>query len=447
MVLQNRKVLVVGSGKTGIATARFCLDRGARVTLNDRKAAIEAPQDLLAAGLILAAGGHDSSLFLSHDLIVLSPGVPVDMPPVAEARDRGIEVISEIELAFRFMKAPLIAVTGTNGKTTTTSLIAALLQAGGKEVFTGGNIGTPLIDCCGTGAAYDYVVAEVSSFQLEAVSRFRPAISVLLNITDDHLDRHDGFASYCSAKARIFENQQGSDIAVLSADDTAVAGLAGSVGAEVFFFSRSLPLEHGAWYDGLFHFGRRKDGSSLSIDASGARLHGAHNIENMLAAGSVGFLCGLPADVIREALISFKGLPHRMELVDEVDGVKFFNDSKGTNVGAVVKSLESLDSPIILIAGGKDKGGSYRPLEELLKAKGKALVVLGEARQRMADSLGHAVPTVMADSLDAAVAEAFSRAAPGDAVLFSPACSSFDMFSSYAHRGKCFVDSVKKLKE
>ena len=446
MNLQGKTVLVVGAGTTGISTARFCLGKGARVTLNDKQATIDAPQDLLNAGLSVVAGGHDVKTFLSHDLIVVSPGVSVMIRPVIEAQARGIEVISEIELACRFLQAPLIAVTGTNGKTTTTSLIGALFQAAGKKVFVGGNIGTPLIDCCRRDERYDYAVAEVSSFQLEAIKHFRPAISVLLNVTEDHLDRHDGFAAYRGAKARIFENQRASDIAILSADDAAVASLAPLTGAEVFYFSRSRPFENGAWHDGAFHFSRRKDRRSLSVDASGAHLQGAHNIENMLAAGSVGFLCGLPAEVIRETLVSFKGLAHRMEFVKELRGVKFINDSKGTNVGAVVKSLESLDGPVILIAGGKDKGGSYQPLEGLLKNKGKALVVLGEARERMAASLGHAVPTVVADSLDAAVAEAFNRAAPGDTVLFSPACASFDMFLSYAHRGRCFVDSVKKLK-
>jgi len=446
MDLSNKKVLVVGSGKTGISSARFCLEKGACVTLNDQQEHITAPQDLLDRGLRLVAGGHDSETFASHDLIVISPGVSVMIAPVVEALARGIEVVSEIELACRFLQAPLIAVTGTNGKTTTTSLIGALFQAAGKKVFVGGNIGTPLIDCCLTGEQYDYVVAEISSFQLEAIREFRPAISVLLNVTDDHLDRHDGFAAYLAAKARIFENQRASDIAILSADDAAVASLAPSIRAEVFYFSQSRPFENGAWHDGLFHFLRAKDRRSLSLDARGAHLQGSHNIENMLAAGSVGFLCGLPAEVLRETLISFKGLAHRMEFVTELRGVKFFNDSKGTNVGAVVKSLESLDGPIILIAGGKDKGGSYQPLAGLLKNKGKALVVLGEARERIAAELGRVVPTVIADSLDAAVTEAFNRAAPGDTVLFSPACASFDMFSSYAHRGRCFVDSVIKLK-
>jgi UDP-N-acetylmuramoylalanine--D-glutamate ligase len=446
MDLEGKKVLVVGSGKTGISTARFCLGQGALVTLNDMQKKFDVPRDLLDQGLAVEAGCHSVETFIRHDLVVISPGVSSMIRPVIEAQARGIEVISEIELAWRFLRAPLIAVTGTNGKTTTTSLIGALLQSAGKRVFIGGNIGTPLIECCMMSETFDYIVAEISSFQLEAIRHFRPYISVLLNVTDDHLDRHSSFDEYCRAKARIFMNQQSSDVAVISADDPAVLALAPSIKAEVFYFSAAHPSENGAWHDGLFNFARRSDLRSLTLDASGAQLRGAHNIENMLAAGSVGFLCGLSADVIRDTLISFAGLPHRMEFVDELQGVRFFNDSKGTNVGAVVKSLESLDGPIILIAGGKDKGGSYRPLEGLLARKGKALVVLGEARERIAAELGHTVPTIIADSLEKAVAEAFARACPGDTVLFSPACASFDMFKSYAHRGQCFVDSVKKLK-
>ncbi len=446
MDLQGKKILVVGSGRTGISTARFCLGKGARVTLNDMQKKFDVPRDLLDQGMAVEAGGHSIETFVRHDLVVISPGISIMIRPVIEAQARGIEVISEIELAGRFLRAPLIAVTGTNGKTTTTSLIGALLQAAGKRVFVGGNIGTPLIECCMQSEPFDYIVAEISSFQLEAIRHFRPFISVLLNVTDDHLDRHSSFDEYCGAKARIFMNQQSSDVAVISADDPAVLALAPSIKAEVFYFSSSHPSQNGAWHDGLFHFVRSRDRGRLTLDASGAQLRGAHNIENMLAAGSVGFLCGLSGDLIRDALLSFAGLPHRMEFVDEIQGVRFFNDSKGTNVGAVVKSLESLEGPIILIAGGKDKGGSYSPLEALLAGKGKALVVLGEARERIAAELGHAVPTVIVDSLEKAVAEALARACPGDSVLFSPACASFDMFKSYAHRGQCFVDSVKKLK-
>ena len=447
MVLQGKKILIVGAGRTGISTARFCLGKGARVTLNDMQKKIDAPQDLLDKGMVVEAGGHSVTTFVSHDLIVLSPGVSIMIRPVIEAQARGIEVISEIELAGRFLRAPVIAVTGTNGKTTTTSLIGALLQAAGKCVFVGGNIGTPLIESCMQDESFDYIIAEISSFQLEAIRHFRPCISVLLNVTDDHLDRHASFDAYLAAKARIFINQRCPDIAILSADDPAVRALAASIQAEIFFFSQSRVCENGAWHDGLFNFMRSRDQHHFSFDATGARLMGAHNIENMLAAGSVGFLCGLSKDVIRETLLSFAGLPHRMEFVDEIQGVRFFNDSKGTNVGAVVKSLESLEGPVILIAGGKDKGGSYKPLEGLLKSKGKALVVLGEAKERIAAELGHIVPTVMADALEKAVALAFARACPGDTVLFSPACASFDMFKSYAHRGQCFVESVKKLKK
>jgi len=446
MDLQGKKILVVGSGRTGISAARFCLGKGASVTLNDMQKKINVPQDLLDQGMAVEPGGHAVETFVRHDLVVISPGVSIMIRPVIEAQARGIEVISEIELAWRFLSAPLIAVTGTNGKTTTTSLIGALLQAAGKHVFVGGNIGTPLIDCCMQNEPCDYIVAEISSFQLEAIRHFRPFISVLLNVTDDHLDRHASFDEYCAAKARIFMNQRAPDVAVISADDPAVRALGPSIRAEVFYFSNSRSCDNGAWHDGLFNFARHQGRHHMSVDAKDARLRGAHNIENMLAAGSVGFLCGLSSDVIRDTMISFSGLPHRMEFVDEIQGVRFYNDSKGTNVGAVVRSLESIDSPIILIAGGKDKGGSYAPLEKLLTIKGKALVVLGEARERIASELGHTVPTIIVDSLEKAVTEAFARACPGDTVLFSPACASFDMFKSYAHRGQCFVDSVRKLK-
>jgi UDP-N-acetylmuramoylalanine--D-glutamate ligase len=446
MDLQGKKVLVVGSGKTGIESARFCLGRGASVTLNDMQKKIDVPQDLIGRGMAVETGGHAVGTFLRHDLVVISPGVSIMIRPVIEAQARGIEVISEIELAGRFLRAPLIAVTGTNGKTTTTSLIGAMLQAAGKNVFVGGNIGTPLIDCCMRDDPFDYIVAEISSFQLEAIRHFRPFISVLLNVTDDHLDRHASFDEYCAAKARIFVNQRPPDMAVISADDPAVLALAPSISAEVFYFSSLRSCDNGAWYDGLLNYSRLEGRRHMSIDVKDARLRGAHNIENMLAAGSVGFMCGLSPDVIRDSLVSFSGLPHRMEFVDEIRGVRFYNDSKGTNVGAVVRSLESIEGPIILIAGGKDKGGSYGPLEALLKSKGKALIVIGEARERIAAELGHAVPTLIVDSLEKAVTEAFAHAHPGYTVLFSPACASFDMFKSYAHRGQCFVDSVKKLK-
>lgn len=446
MDLRGKQALVVGLGKTGFSTARFLLAQGARVTLNDIQEKIDIPKEFIDRGVHVETGGHRIETFLAQDLIVVSPGVSFFIPPIIEAQGRGVEVISEIELAYRFLTAPLIAVTGTNGKTTTTSLIGRMFEQAGKKVFVGGNIGTPLIDCVLEGRDYDYIVAEISSFQLEGVRDFRPAVSVLLNVTDDHLDRHASFDEYLEAKARIFMNQKKPDSAVLNFDDIHVRARGDGIAADPFYFSTTARLEHGAYYNGTFHV-YRKSREAMTFPVNDALLKGSHNKENMLAAASVGFLCGLPAETIRTALVIFSGLPHRMEFVDEVRGVSFFNDSKGTNVGACMKSLESLDPPLILIAGGKDKGGSYQPLRDLIVEKVKALILLGEAKQRIADELGGLVPTVITDSLEQAVAAAFARAARGDSVLFSPACSSFDMFQSYAHRGQCFRDLVKKLKE
>lgn len=446
MDLQGRKVLVVGFGKTGFSTTRFLLERGALVTLTDIQKKMDIPREFTDRGVTVEAGEHCIETFLRQDSIVVSPGVSLLMRPIIEARARGIEVISEIELAWRFLRAPLIAVTGTNGKTTTTSLIGSLFALAGKKVFVGGNIGTPLIEAVIGEQDYDYVISEISSFQLEAIQLFRPAVSVLLNITEDHLDRHPSFEEYAQAKARIFENQRTPDVAILNYDDPRVRELGGRIAVDPFYFSITQRLADGAYYDGEFHI-RRPGAAPVTFPVHDALLQGAHNKENMLAAAAAGFACGLAAEAVRTALVSFQGLPHRMEFVDRVGGVAFYNDSKGTNVGAVVKSLESLDAPLILIAGGKDKGGSYQPLRELVRRKVKALILLGEAKERIADELAPLVPTVITASLEQAVETAFQKAAAGDRVLFSPACSSFDMFQSYAHRGQCFRDLVRKLKE
>lgn len=444
MELAGRRVLVVGFGKTGFSTTRFLLKRGALVTLTDIQSRIEVPREFLDQGVRVESGMHRIETFLDQDCIVVSPGVSLVQRPIIEARSRGIAVISEIELAYRFLKTPLIAVTGTNGKTTTTALIGSMLTHAGKRVFVGGNIGTPLIDAVDEAATFDYIVAEVSSFQLEAVERFRPAISVVLNVTEDHLDRHPTFDEYVQAKANIFMNQRTPDVVVLNYDDQYVRAMARQARARVMFFSTSRKLDEGVFWNGQVNV-RWPGLHEASFSLEGAHLQGAHNKENMLAAASVGCAAGVPIQSIHSALIGFKGLPHRMEFVGEVRGVLFYNDSKGTNVGACLRSLESLDPPIILIAGGKDKGGSYRPLRELVAAKVKALVVLGEAQDRIAGELGSLVRTVRVASLEEAVTTAFSLAQPGDRVLLSPACASFDMFQSYEHRGRCFVEAVKKL--
>jgi UDP-N-acetylmuramoylalanine--D-glutamate ligase len=448
MELRGKNTVVVGMAQTGIATARFLLDRGARVTVSEAKPAAQLPAEALALaqqGVLLETGGHRMETLRGTELIVVSPGVPLDIAPLRAADKSGIEIISEIELAYRFLQTPLIAVTGTNGKTTTTSLLGELFQHAGKKVFVGGNIGTPLIAYVSGTQDRDFAIAEISSFQLEGIKSFRPFISVLLNITEDHLDRYQSFAEYNDAKGRIFLNQSESDIAVLNYDDPQVRALDPAIRAQKVFFSTRQTLTDGISYNGALHLRLRGEDAHIAI--AGALLSGIHNVENMMAAAAVGFVCGLSLQSMQQALVRFSGLKHRMELVDEIRGVTFYNDSKATNVGAVVKSLESLPAPLVLIAGGKDKGGSYAPLQSLLRQKVKLLVLLGEARERMRAELGGEVETVMTASLDEAVHTAFSRSEAGDTVLFSPACSSFDMFTSYEHRGACFKELVSSLKK
>jgi len=446
MELQGKNVLVVGMARTGIASARFLLGRGARVTISDAQGAEEqaaACRELAGNGVVLETGGHQLKTFLAAALIVMSPGVPLEIAPLQAAQERGIEIISEIELAYRFLKTPLIAITGTNGKTTTTALLGEMFRDAGKRVFVGGNIGTPLIDYVAGPQEDDFVIAEISSFQLEAITSFRPCISVMLNITEDHLDRYRSFADYIAAKNRIFMNQGAEDTAILNFDDSRVMALENEVRAQKLFFSIRQAVPAGAFYNGDLHL--RYQGSEVRFTVRDALLKGIHNIENMMAAAAVGAVCMLPAKSIQQSLTGFAGLTHRMEFVDEIQGVAFYNDSKATNVGAVVKSLESLAPPLILIAGGKDKGGSYEPLRELIRTKTKALVLLGEAREKIFAELGSEGETEMVSSLEEAVRAAFGKAVPGDTILFSPACSSFDMFTSYAHRGECFKELVKKL--
>ena len=446
MELQKKNVLVVGMATTGISCARFLLDRGARVTISDSQQVQGEPaacRELAGRGTVLETGGHQLSTFLTAELIVVSPGVPLEIAALQAAKARGIEIISEIELAFRFLKTPLIAITGTNGKTTTTSLLGEMFRNAGKRVFVGGNIGTPLIEYVAGPQEDDFVIAEISSFQLEAITSFRPLVSVMLNITEDHLDRYPSFADYSAAKNRIFVNQGPEDTAVLNADDPQVMALEKDIRAQKLFFSIRREVAAGAFYNGDITV--RCLNAEARFSVKGARLQGSHNIENMMAAAVAGVVCALPLQDIQRSLTGFTGLKHRMEFVDEVRGVAFYNDSKATNVGAVVKSLESLAPPLILIAGGKDKGGSYEPLRELIREKAKALVLLGEAREKIYAELGTSAETEIVSSLEEAVSAAFGKAMPGDTVLFSPACSSFDMFTSYAQRGDLFKELVKKL--
>ncbi|MRR06602.1 MAG: UDP-N-acetylmuramoyl-L-alanine--D-glutamate ligase [Deltaproteobacteria bacterium] len=449
MELKNKKILVVGLARTGASVARFLTECGARVTVSDSKGQEELSpflKTLSALDIAYELGGHGADTFLAADLIVVSPGVPMDIAPLTLARNQGIPVISEIELAYEFIDAPIAAITGTNGKTTTTTLVGEIFRKCGFRTFVGGNIGNPLIDLVISGERTDRVVAEISSFQLEGIVRFRPRVAVLLNITEDHLDRYTSYQEYIDAKLRVFANQTADDFAILNSDDPLVAACAGKISAQVVPMSRLTVLEQGIFYhNGLITFAW--NGQVAHFPTESFKLRGVHNIDNCMAALATTLLMGCPAATAMAAVAGFSGLPHRMEQVATINGVTYYNDSKGTNVGSVVKSLESFPGNITLIAGGKDKGGEYAPLADLVRERVSHLILLGEARERIRDALGHLTDTILVDSLEAAVQEAHRLAKPGDVVLFSPACSSFDMFRNYEVRGERFVSAVRALIE
>ena len=447
MELKDKNVMVVGLARTGVAVARFLALRGARVTVTDMReeeSLAESLAQLADLDIDFELGRHVPQSFLMADLIVVSPGVPMDIKPLAMARSQRRRVVSEVELASWFIDAPMIAITGTNGKTTTTTLTGEIFRACGFETFVGGNIGRPLIELACSGAKVERVVVELSSFQLEGVESFRPNVAVLLNLTEDHLDRYESFQQYIDAKLRIFENQSSQDFAVLNLDDPLVAACAGKLKARVFPMSRLQELAEGISYrDGFITFSHQ--GKVLRFGTEGFRLKGVHNLDNIMASLAATLLLRCDGDCAFQAVSSFKGLPHRMEFVEEIDGVSWYEDSKGTNVGSVVKSLESFDSGITLIAGGKDKGGSYQPLAPLVSARVSHLILIGEARARINEALGSLTDTHLAESLEEAVALAHSLTKPGGVVLFSPACSSFDMFKDYAERAERFKALVRAI--
>ncbi|AJY69315.1 UDP-N-acetylmuramoylalanine--D-glutamate ligase [Geobacter sulfurreducens] len=446
MDLKGKNILVVGLARTGVAVARFLAAQGARVTVTDLRdeTALAGPLEQLAGHPVTyVLGRHNEADFAAAETVVVSPGVPQESPYLQAARQAGREVITEIELASRFITAPLVAITGTNGKTTTTTLTGELFAGCGFRTFVGGNIGNPLIELVATGAAVDRVVVEISSFQLEWIRSFRPTVAVLLNITEDHLDRYATYQEYIDAKARIFKNQTASDWAVLNVDDPIVAGLAGRTCAAVFPMSRQRELGEGIFYrDGAIIF--RHAGRQERFPTDRFRITGVHNIENIMASLAAALLLGCDADRALACVEAFGGLPHRMELVRELNGVRYFEDSKATNVGSVEKALASFND-ITLIAGGKDKGGSYAPLAGLVAERVRHMILIGEAKDRMARELGHLTDTRMAVTLEDAVELAASLTQPGGVVLFSPACSSFDMFRDYEERAQRFRAAVDAL--
>jgi UDP-N-acetylmuramoylalanine--D-glutamate ligase len=449
MDLNGKRALVVGLGKSGVASALFLKQHGARVTVSDTKSGDELHNEipiLLDHGITVETGGHGERTFRGQDLIVVSPGVPVDAPPLAQARSLGENVIGEIELAAQFLPGPIVAITGSNGKTTTTTLAGEIITAGGFSTLVGGNIGTPAISLAERATPETVIVLEVSSFQLETVQTFRPKVAVVLNVTPDHLDRHRTFEIYVAAKARIFENQQGSDFAVLNADDPTCVAMAAKTKAQVFWFSRQKEVERGAWVrDGKILF--RDDSSQKEIlQVSDVPLKGAHNLENVLAAVCAGALMECTPEKIREAVQNFKAVEHRLEFVATIRGVDYYNDSKATNVDATIKAIESFPANIHLILGGKDKGSDYSVLNDLLRQRVKRVYTIGAAAGKIESQIVFPKNEIVhAETLENAVRKANAVAEPGDVVLLAPACASFDQFKNYEQRGKVFKEIVATL--
>jgi UDP-N-acetylmuramoylalanine--D-glutamate ligase len=446
----DKRVLVVGLGKSGVASALFLKSKGARVTVSDTKPPDQLKDEipvLLDQGIAVETGGHGERTFGGQDLIVVSPGVPTDAPPLVQARALGGKIIGEIELASQFFPGRIVAITGSNGKTTTTSLAGEIVAAGGFRIAVGGNIGTPAISLVEGATAETIAVWEVSSFQLETIQAFRPRIAVILNVTPDHLDRHHTFAAYTDAKARIFENQQREDFTVLNADDHTCAELATRTRAQIFWFSRTKEVKQGAFvHDGHILF-RDDSGQRELMLASEIPLKGAHNVENVLAAVCVGALLHCEPGQIRKAVRDFKAVEHRLEQVASIRGVEYYNDSKATNVDATIKALESFPANIHLILGGKDKGSDYGVLNDLLRQRVKRVYTIGAAAAKIESQIKEAAEIDHAETLETAIKHAAEAATPGDIVLLAPACASFDQFRNYEHRGKVFKELVNDLFE
>ena len=438
MRYDGKRALIVGLGESGRSAARFFVSRGARVSATDTRADLEAAE-LDAMGVDLHLGGHPESLFSTQDLIVPSPGVPWNLPQLQVARQTGIEVAGELEIAAGELRGKVIGVTGTNGKTTTTTWIGHILSRAGVQVRVAGNIGTPVLSIVDESRDDQWTVLELSSFQLEAMHSFRCHIAVILNVTPDHLDRHGDLAAYTAAKARILAAQQPGDTAVLNADDPTTAAFAKSAKADVAFFSRGQRRD-GAWVerDAIVLDGRRICSTQLP-------LPGSHNLENALAAACVANRAGVSDPDIAAGLASFQGVEHRLEFVRSLNGVAYYNDSKATNVDASIKAVESFDKGLWLILGGRDKDGDFRPLSDAMKGRTREALLVGEAAAKIRSQLNGGHSSQQFETVNAAVEYAHSQAAEGDVVLLAPACASFDQYKNYEERGKLFKRLVQEL--
>jgi UDP-N-acetylmuramoylalanine--D-glutamate ligase len=445
--VKGKRVTVAGAARSGIAAAELLAKRGARVTLSEMRTEAADAEPLRQLGVSLELGGHRAETFADADLIVMSPGVPSEQPVVANARKSGVPVIGELELASRWLRGRIVAITGTKGKSTTTELTGRILEASGFKVTVGGNIGAPLSAQVDESSAETMHVVEASSFQLEQIETFHPWIAVMLNFSPDHLDRHPSVEAYGAAKARVFENQNEDDWKVINADDPVVLALARNGRARTRLFSMKTPLAAGTRIDGDWIVDRTPEGSRKLVPLDAIHLLGPHLVNDVMAAVTVGSIAGAAPAAMTAAIDAFPGLEHAMELVADIAGVRFVNDSKATNVDAALHSIESFDTGLVPIVGGRFKGGDLRLLRDPLIARAKAVVAIGEARPLVRDALAGAVDVREADTFEQAVEAAFALAKPDGVVLLAPACASFDMFRDYADRGRRFKEEVRKLRE
>lgn len=449
MELSHKKVLVVGLGKSGLSAARYLSKEGAMVTVSDLKEEAELDRALLhealQLGIDLETGRHRQQTFLNADMIIVSPGVPMDIGPLRAASKAGIPILGEMELAVRLMHTPLLAVTGTNGKSTATALLGSLLQSAGLKVFVGGNIGTPLTDYVAGAWRADYAVVEVSSFQLDTMENFSPMVALLLNISPDHLDRYPDYDTYVQSKLKIFRNQGPGQYAILNDDDAVLSRFEPPSGVTILRYGWEKKVNRHAFMEERLLKAHLPSEKEASFGVERFKLPGRHNRENLMGVVLMGLALGIEPKVIQVAIEQFQGLPNRLEHVGTIRGVDFYNDSKATNVDAALRSVTTFDRPILLIAGGRHKGADYSPLVRASKGKVRKGIFLGEAKHLLAESFDGVIPFTLAEDMRDALFQAFSYAEPNDVVLLAPACSSFDMFMDYAHRGRVFREEVERL--
>jgi UDP-N-acetylmuramoylalanine--D-glutamate ligase len=447
--LKNKRILVVGLGQSGLSAVRYLVREGARVTVSDKKKEAELEpstvQEIKTLGVRLETGGHRMDTFMGSERIIVSPGVPLDLAPLVAAKEKGIPVTGEMDLAVQVTPTPIVAVTGTNGKSTVTAFLGALLQNAGHKVFVGGNLGTPLIEYAAAGSPADVAVVEVSSFQLDTMEGFSPLVAVLLNISPDHLDRYPNYEAYVQSKLKIFKNQGAGDFAILNDDDERLSSFAPRPEVSVLRYGLKKKDLRLAFAEGKGIRAGLPGKESHFFDLQKCPLPGKHNVENMMAAALAGLALTVEPPMIQSTMDRFQGLPHRLELSGRIREVDFYDDSKATNVDAAIRSIASFNRPIVLIAGGRHKGSDYAPLVRVAKGRVKKAFLMGESKQLMAEAFEGKIPYATAEDMDDAVTKALSVARAHEVVLLAPACSSFDMFTDYAHRGQAFKEAVERL--